>query len=347
MRFVFKLMAIVLLLLLVLGGVVAYYAYQEYQEIDTIKTAEPKVYALKKGTSLRQIYAEFFDKEPNSYVFRLWVRQHKDLVKVMVGTYEIPANAHFSQVLRILTSGKVRSYSISFVEGGRTRELLRLLQNDERLTHKLKKDISLEELATLLKIDKISPEGMFMPDTYIFEDGTTDLELLQRAYSASKQFLEKEYAKRAKDLPYKDAYDALIMASIVEKESAVANERPKIASVFINRLRMGMKLQTDPTVIYGVGERYKGRVLKSFLKDQNPYNTYVITGLPPTPIANPSKAAIMAALHPDTTDYLFFVAVGPDSREGHVFSKNMVEHDKAVKEYRKKVAAYKQAQLKK
>lgn len=343
MKFVLKLMVLLVVLGLIIGGLGGFYVHQEYQQINNAKTQDKTVYVLKKGTSLRTIYADLLAQEPNSYVFRLWLKLHPELTKVRVGTYNIPAQANFSEVLAILTSGKVRSYSISLIEGGRFSDFLKLVQKDSRLEHELKADISLAEIAELLEIERENPEGLLMPDTYSFEDGTTDLEVLKRSHQAQKDFLAKEFAKRDPNLPYADAYEALIMASIIEKESAVAKERPLVASVFINRLRKGMKLQTDPTVIYGVGDRYKGRVLKSFLTDNNPYNTYVIDGLPPTPIAIPSRASIKAALHPAKTDYLFFVALGPDSREGHVFSKTGREHEKAVVDYRRRVADYKKS----
>ena len=179
-------------------------------------------------------------------------------------------------------------------------------------------------------IEQDNIEGWFLPETYSYTVGTTSREILRRAHADMKSYLDKNWKNRDKSLPYASAYDALIMASIIEKETAQATERPRIASVFVNRLNKKMKLQTDPTVIYGVKDRYDGNIRRSDLEDDNPYNTYVINGLPPTPIAMPSKAAIKAALHPDKTNYLYFVAKGGGA---HKFSTSLAEHNNAVKRY--------------
>ncbi|MNE28808.1 putative aminodeoxychorismate lyase [compost metagenome] len=186
------------------------------------------------------------------------------------------------------------------------------------------------ELAQELGIDNGKLEGWFLPETYAYTTHASDISILRRAYQDMKTFLQENWEKRQADLPYKTPYEALIMASIIEKETGQPDERAQIASVFVNRLRLGMKLQTDPTVIYGVKDRYDGNIRRSDLTDVNPYNTYVIDGLPPTPIAMPGKASIEAALNPKSTDYLYFVAKGGGA---HYFSRTLDEHNRAVREF--------------
>jgi UPF0755 protein len=177
---------------------------------------------------------------------------------------------------------------------------------------------------------EVHPEGRFFPDTYHFPSGMTDIEFLQRAYDTMVAVLDEEWQQKAEGLPYKTADEALIMASIIEKETAVASERVTIAGVFVRRLQKGMKLQTDPTVIYAMGENYNGNIRRKDLKTDSPYNTYVVAGLPPTPIALPGVEAIHAALHPEQGETLYFVAKGDGS---HYFSKTLKEHNRAVAKY--------------
>jgi UPF0755 protein len=180
--------------------------------------------------------------------------------------------------------------------------------------------------------EESSPEGLFFPNTYMFASGMSDLSILKRAYRTMQVNLNEAWARRSPNLPYSSPYEALIMASIVEKETAKAEERPRIAGVFIKRLQVGMKLQTDPTVVYGLGANYEGRLRKKDLTTDTPYNTYTRLGLPPTPIAMPGMAAIDAALKPDKTDALYFVAKGDGS---HQFSKSLEEHNRAVNQYQR------------
>jgi UPF0755 protein len=187
-----------------------------------------------------------------------------------------------------------------------------------------------DEIMSKLGYEGEDPEGRFLPETYFFTRNTSDLEILRRSYAAMKELLQEEWDDRDEDLPLKTPYEALILASIVEKETGVADERPMIASVFINRLKKGMKLQTDPTVIYGMGERYKGNIRKKDLQRDTPYNTYTRKGLPPTPIALPAASSIQAVLHPAESEALFFVASGGGR---HYFSKTYEEHKQAVIKY--------------
>ena len=179
----------------------------------------------------------------------------------------------------------------------------------------------------------VFPEGRFFPDTYRFVRGMTDVELLQQAYMRLDEVLAKEWAERSTDLPYRDPYQALIMASLVEKETGIPQERGQIAGVFVRRMRLGMMLQTDPTVIYGMGERYNGKITRADLREPTPYNTYTMTGLPPTPIAMVGREAIHAALNPSNGTSLYFVARGDGS---HVFSDDLDDHNSAVREFQLK-----------
>ncbi len=311
-------------------------------EFTVTENPEPALVTVKRGDSAGTVIREMFGDRFDSRVLRLWLKQNPGLTKLKAGTYEIPPGCGVREALAIIISGKEKSYQITLVEGTRVSDILMVLRGAEKLKHELPQDAKPEDLPEILGMpDHPNPEGLFLADTYQFRLGDSDVSVLKRAYEASQKFLEQEWQRRDKDLPYASPYEALIMASIIEKESAVSAERPQIASVFVNRLRKGMKLQTDPTVIYGVRDRYQGKIYRSFLEDKNPYNTYIIEGLPPTPIAAPGKDAIKAALHPDATEYLFFVARGPDSREGHVFSKDDRSHCKAVSDYRKAVREYK------
>ncbi|RYZ77967.1 MAG: endolytic transglycosylase MltG, partial [Moraxellaceae bacterium] len=188
------------------------------------------------------------------------------------------------------------------------------------------------ERLQILNLPVTHPEGWFFPDTYRFSKGTTDVEILTQAYNAMRKTLDELWASKAENLPYTSAYQALIMASIVEKETGIASERFDVAGVFVRRLKIGMRLQTDPTVIYGMGDNYSGNIRRQDLLTPTPYNTYTINGLPPTPIALPSKASIEAALHPAEGKSLYFVATG---NGGHNFSDSLEQHNQAVARYLK------------
>jgi UPF0755 protein len=233
-----------------------------------------------------------------------------------------------------MVKGKVRQYSLTLVEGWTFWQMLEQVRQSEILQHTLtgKSD---EQIMTAIGHHGEHPEGRFYPDTYHFPKGLNDVQFLKRAYDEMQQRLQKAWRQRAVGLPFDSPYEALIMASIVEKESALPSERTRIAGVFINRLRKGMRLQTDPTVIYGLGRNFDGDIRFRDLRRDTPYNTYTRRGLPPTPIAMPGQGAIDAVMNPDTTNYLYFVARG-DASGSHVFSETLEEHEAAVNKYQRK-----------
>lgn len=256
----------------------------------------------------------------NETVFRLGARYTRSAGGLKFGEYEIPAQASMAEILEIVTSGKGVSYAVTVVEGWTSWQVVERLKAQELLTG---------------EITEIPPEGSLAPNTYSFSRGESRQALIDKMQAAQQEILENAWLNRDPETPLKSREEALILASIVEKETGLADERPLVASVFVNRIERGMRLQTDPTVIYGItnGQGTLGRGLRrSELDKATPYNTYVIEGLPPTPIANPGKAAIEATLNPDDSDFVFFVA---DGTGGHAFAKTLAEHNKNVQNWRK------------
>ncbi|MBU1332479.1 MAG: endolytic transglycosylase MltG [Gammaproteobacteria bacterium] len=245
------------------------------------------------------------------------------------GEYRLTAGQNARDLLTMWRQGEVVQYSLTLVEGWSFRQVRSALARQEKLQQTLD-GVSDAELMTRLGAPGMNPEGRFFPDTYRFVRGMSDFDLLKQAHTRLENVLAEEWAKRAEGLPYRDPYEALIMASMIEKETGVPQERGEIAGVFVRRLRIGMRLQTDPTVIYGLGERYNGRLTRAHLREPTPYNTYVIDGMPPTPIALVGREAIHAALHPVDGKSLYFVARGDGS---HVFSTTLEAHNRAVREY--------------
>lgn len=250
---------------------------------------------------------------------------------IKAGNYEVPAGSTLPQLLARLTEGDVTQSGITIVEGATFAELKRALAQNSRV-QKTVLDLAEPDLMAKLGVQEKVAEGWFFPDTYFFSSGSTDLTLLRRANELMRRHLEASWAKRAPDLPLKTPYEALILASIIEKETGRPADRPLVASVFVNRLRVGMPLQTDPTVIYGMGERFDGNLHKRDLTTDTPYNTYTRPGLPPSPIAMPGQASLDAAVNPPRTEYLYFVARGDGSSE---FSKNLADHTRAVARFQK------------
>lgn len=263
---------------------------------------------------------------------RWYARLSGQASRIKAGEYRFEPGLTPRQLLRELVQGRVRQYSLTLIEGWNFRQLKAAVAAHPALRQTLR---GLDDAAIMARIGHPGehPEGRFLPDTYHFPKGTRDADFLARAYDAMARVLAEEWAGRAPDLPLKTPYEALILASIVEKETGLASERPAIAGVFIRRLRKGMRLQTDPTVIYGMGEAYRGNIRKRDLLTDTPYNTYRRRGLPPTPIAMPGRAAIHATLHPDDSDNLYFVSRGDGS---HQFSATLEEHNRAVIKYQLK-----------
>ncbi len=251
---------------------------------------------------------------------------------LQAGNYTLNKNVSPYQLLLSLNHGKTTQGSITFIEGRTFAQMHEKIIKNEAIKQTIT-GLSESEMMKLMGSDYRVAEGLFFPDTFYFDRNTADTVILKRSYDAMRSKLTKAWEGRDTNLPYKNSYQALIMASIIEKETGKASERPMIAGVFINRLRIGMRLQTDPTVIYGMGARYEGNIRKKDLLADTPYNTYTRDGLPPTPIAMPGIAAIDAALHPEKTKALYFVGKGDGS---HVFSNNLVEHNLAVVRYQLK-----------
>jgi UPF0755 protein len=253
-------------------------------------------------------------------------------VSLQSGNYTLNKNISPYQLLLSLNNGKTTQASITFIEGHAFEKMRDKLAKNEAVKQTIQGWTD-EEILRFLGSEYKNAEGLFFPDTFYFDRDTSDLQILQRSYVAMQTKLNKAWQSRAQNLPYRNAYEALIMASIIEKETGKASERPMIAGVFVNRLRIGMRLQTDPTVIYGIGKSYDGNIRKKDLLTDTPYNTYTRAGLPPTPIAMPGLAAIEAALHPAETKALYFVGKGDGS---HVFSNNLATHTQAVNQYQLK-----------
>ncbi|MDP4567651.1 endolytic transglycosylase MltG [Pseudomonas sp. LPH60] len=248
------------------------------------------------------------------------------------GEYRMTPGMTAEGLIGLWQRGEVVQYSLTLVEGWTFRQVRSALAKSDKLQQTLT-GLSDSQVMEKLGHGGVFPEGRFFPDTYRFVRGMTDAELLEKAYDRLDDVLAKEWSRRADDAPYSDPYQALIMASLVEKETGVPHERGQIAGVFVRRMQIGMLLQTDPTVIYGLGERYNGKLTRAHLKEATPYNTYVIAGLPPTPIAMVGREAIHAALNPVPGKSLYFVARGDGS---HVFSDDLDAHNSAVREFQLK-----------
>lgn len=261
-----------------------------------------------------------------------WARFEGTDARIKAGDFDIAPGTTGLQLLALFVEGRTVMSELRIPEGWRFAQALELVRAHPDLEHTLADTLTPDAVMQVIGKSGLPAEGRFFPDTYRFTKGMKDVDFLRHAESLMSQQLEAEWAMRAKGLPYASATEALIMASIVEKETGAAIERPRIAGVFLQRLKIGMKLQTDPTVIYGIGERYDGNIRRSDLERDTPFNTYTRFGLPPTPICLPGRAAIHAALHPEEDGSLYFVARG-DGSGTHRFSKTLDEHNAAVRLY--------------
>jgi UPF0755 protein len=305
--------------------------YQDFRKAP-LNIAEPGlVYEIAPGTSLKQLAYDLQRRGITGHPqYLIWLGRELDLAhRLQAGEYEITPGMTPERLLGKMAGGEVIQHAITLIEGQTFKEMLALITANSDIVHTLD-GVGTEELMARLGHSGENPEGRFLPDTYHFPQGTTDLSFLTRAYNAMERHLAEAWAGREEGLPLNTPYEALTLASIVEKETGLAEERPVIAGVFIRRLQKGMRLQTDPTVIYGLGERFDGNLRTSDLRSDTPYNTYTRDGLPPTPIAMPGAASIHAVLHPDKGDALFFVANG---NGGHYFSRTLKEHESAVQKF--------------
>ena len=262
-------------------------------------------------------------------LFKLWARLQGVENRIQTGEYELSAGITPAQLLDKIVRGDSVQYRITLVEGWTFQQALEALWNAENIRSSLNNS-SPTEIAQRMNLDYENPEGLLYPDTYFYTKGTLDIELLLRANERLDTVLSQAWESRLGALPYANSYEALTMASIIEKESASNSERALIAGVFVARLDLGMRLQSDPTTIYGMGDRYVGNIRRADLLEQTPYNTYRIDGMPPTPIALSGKESIVAALNPSASDYLYFVARVDGS---HQFSRTLEEHNAAVREH--------------
>ena len=310
-----------------LYGLVTQHLDSPIKLVDTSET--PIVWVIPKGSNLSQVndrlYKQKIISQPKILSVYAIIRDKTD---IQAGDYWIDPTDTARTLLAKFNNGDVIRRKLTFPEGWSFEEWLSLLNSTTQFRLEPKQEVS--TLLHAVDFKKNNPEGWFFPDTYTYNSSDSVADILKRAHRKMQEILDREWHARASGLPYDTPYDALIMASIIEKETGLAIERPAIAGVFVRRLQQRMRLQTDPTVIYGMGERFDGNIRRSDLKNYTPYNTYMINGLPPTPIAMPSAEAIHAALHPEEGSSLYFVARGDG---GHYFSDTLDEHRKAVRRY--------------
>lgn len=308
-----------------------YLDYQAFLERPLQVPAEGASLQVEPGTSMGRLAAELAErgmlKRPE--YLRFLARSEGLGQKIKAGEYEVPAGLKPRAFLQLLVEGKVKLYSLTLVEGWNFRQVMAAVRQHPALKQTLSGADDAEIMRRIGQPDQ-HPEGWFFPDTYNFPRGLTDVEFLKRAHQTMRRELEAAWQGREKDLPLKNAYEALILASIIEKETAHPEEYGKIAGVFVRRLRKGMLLQTDPTVIYGMGENYDGNIRRKDLRTDTPYNTYTRAGLTPTPIAMPGRKSLQAAVHPTPGKSLYFVARCGGS---HHFSATLAEHNRAVVKY--------------
>lgn len=323
---------VISLVTLVVGLASAAYTGWWWVTERPVPMSEPRIdYVIESGAGPKAIARTMrqagidIDEQQFALVARL---SEKDKL-LQAGAYEAIRGDSLWRLLQRMAQGDMMQTRLTFVEGWDYKRIRQHLGSDVNVKQTLM-ETSDAELLQRLGADADHPEGLFYPDTYVFVPGTSDFDVLRRAYQAQKELLETLWAQRDPDLPLKTPYEALILASIVEKETGHSADRDRVAGVFINRLRIGMLLQTDPTVIYGMGEAYDGRIRKRDLQTDTAWNTYTRAGLPPTPIASPGKAALMATLHPEKHDFLYFVSRGDGTSE---FSKNLNDHNRAVRKY--------------
>ena len=326
-----------LALFALLAGGAAYWTWDRWQDFQHEPLAGVDAgdgYVVERGDSFARVLQKIREagvREGSDLEWQLLARQLGAAGRLQVGEYALEPGMSARDVLANMRDGRVVRHRFTIVEGWNIRELRAALARAEHLTAD---SAALDDAALMAAIDRpgVHPEGRFLPETYLYTRGDSDLDVLRRANRALERALDEAWAQRADNLPLKTAEEALVLASIVEKETGIAEERPQIAGVFVRRLQIGMRLQTDPTVIYGIGADFDGNIRRRDLQTDTPYNTYTRDGLPPTPIAMPGGAALRPTTQPAEGDALYFVAIG-DGSGRHVFSRTYAEHNVAVREY--------------
>ncbi len=310
-------------------ALVSFCAYWAYSPVFT--QGRPVPFEIAKGGSVKSVTVQLNEQDVflNNTLFSILVRLTGNSSNLLAGPYELKAGETPVRLLQKITRGIFALESVTIIEGYNFRQMRRAIAKAETLKHDTV-DLSDAEILKKLGVHHHSGEGLFYPDTYMFRKGASDMQVYRRAYEAQMVRLNALWAGRDLRLPYKTPYDALIMASLIEKETADPDDREMIAGVFLNRLRIGMKLQTDPTVIYGMGHGFRGKIRKADLLRDTPYNTYTRYGMPPTPIAMPGEEALEAAFNPASTDALYFVARGDGTSQ---FSSNLDDHNQAVRDF--------------
>ncbi|MGH8231228.1 MAG: endolytic transglycosylase MltG [Steroidobacteraceae bacterium] len=332
-----RILRLLVLLLIVAATALLAWRGLDWEMLQPTAGAQPVRIEVPSGASLRSVLTSLQQQGAlrHARLVELYLRLHRATPRLQSGTYEIPPHSSAREVLDQLIAGRVVLESVTVVEGWNFTQMRHALDAHPAIAHQLR-ELSDAQLMDTLGHQDEPAEGRFFPDTYRFAAGTSDRRIYERAYERMHSALNASWAARAPDLPLTNSDQALILASMVEKETAREDERPKVAAVFVNRLRAGMRLQSDPTVIYGLGENYDGHIHSRDLETDTPYNTYTRTGMPPTPIALPGEAALQAAMHPAASDALYFVASG-NGDGSHVFSATLAQHDVALRAYLRKL----------
>lgn len=314
-------------------AIAAHLAWRDMeQNLDRpVPLTSAELFELRPGMSVNSVGQAFVARGwlRHALYLRIEATRHELSARLQAGYYEILPGETPRALLRKFAAGDVKTYTVTFVEGSTFAEIRRQTASLPGIVHELR-DATPEDVMAALGAQGQSPEGWLFPSTYHYRHNSTDRALLSRAYRQMNEVLAKHWKNRAPDLPYASPYEALVMASIVEKETGKSAERPAVAGVFVRRLQKKMRLQTDPTVIYGLGPAFDGNLRRTDLERDTPYNTYTRAGLPPTPICSPGEASIAASLAPAAGEALYFVARGDGS---HVFSDTLEAHNAAVREY--------------
>lgn len=335
-------------ILLVLGLIAAFFLAMVYQTLFGRIEQPQQMVTIEQGQTYYGLLPQWQQQIPlfSASVAKLYIKSQVD-APLHAGIYQLPENPTIAEALQVLEQGaKAAMVKVQIIEGKTSKDLYQTLRDNPGIKKEvLTADSDNASIAQALDLVGILPdavinsndpivnhnlEGWFAPDTYYYGEGTSDKQVLTDLYKRQQQALTKAWENRAPDLPYKSPYEALVMASIIEKETSVPEERPLVSAVFNNRMNKGMRMQTDPTIIYGMGSRYEGNIRRRDIDEKTSYNTYQIDGLPPTPIALPSASSIEATLHPADSEVLYFVATGTG---GHKFTNSLAEHNQAVKEY--------------